>query len=176
MKFKSKSIDTYNQIFNFLFTTYYKQLCIYAYHYVHDMESAKELVQEAYIKLWGKILSNDDYSLLKSFLYTMVRNAAIDHLRHSKTHSEYEQKILAYSNEEYSTFDDIIINELEEKITDAIEKLPPQCRKIFQMNRLENKKYKEIAEELQISVKTVEAQISKALLFLKSELKNLLDF
>lgn len=176
MKPNKKQTDTYNQIFNFLFTTYYKQLCIYAYHYVHDIEIAKELVQDAYIKLWGKILSDDNYSLLKSFLYTLVRNAALDHLRHSKTHSEYEQKILAYCNDEYSTFDEIIINELEEKITDAIEKLSPQCRKIFRMNRLENKTYKEIAKELQISVKAVEAQISKALLFLKSELKNLLDF
>lgn len=170
---KIKHLD--NQIFNFLFITYYKQLCIYAYNYIHDIETAKELVQDVFMKLWEKVLSEENHSSFKSFLYTSVRNAAIDHLRHSKTHSEYEQKILAYCNDKYLIFDEIIINELEEKIKDTIQKLPPQCRKIFEMNRFENKKYKEIAEELQISVKAVEAQISKALLFLKSELKNFLD-
>lgn len=173
---KEKNKYTNKQIFNFLFITYYKQLCIHAYNYVHDIETAKELVQDVYVKLWEKVLSEENHSSFKSFLYTSVRNAAIDYLRHSKTHLEYEQKILAYCNDEYFIFDEIIINELEEKIKETIQKLPPQCRKIFQMNRLENKKYKEIAEELQISVKAVEAQISKALLFLKSELENFTNF
>ena len=90
---KNKHLD--NQIFNFLFITYYKQLCIYAYNYIHDIETAKELVQDVFMKLWEKVLSEENHSSFKSFLYTSVRNAAIDHLRHSKTHSEYEQKILS---------------------------------------------------------------------------------
>lgn len=175
MTFGKKTQTPNEQIFDFLFSAYYRQLCMYAFNFVHDIEIAKELVQDVYIQLWEKALPEENQQALKSFLYTSVRNAAIDQLRHSKTHSLYEQKILASVSEQYSIFDEIIIDDLEEKIESVICRLPPQCQKIFRMNRMENKKYKEIADELQISLKAVEAQISKALNLLKAALENLWD-
>jgi len=138
--------------------------------YVHDLDEAKNLVHEAFIALWEKYETLPMDTNFRSYLYTAVRNKSLNYLRDRKLHLS----VSAVENHATDTASGkLMSDELEREIALAINSLPERCRVIFEMSRFEELKYAEIADKLGISIKTVEAQMSKALSILR---KHLADF
>ncbi|MDN5202425.1 RNA polymerase sigma-70 factor [Fulvivirgaceae bacterium BMA10] len=167
---KSGDVSSFEQIFR----QYYQSLCLFALKYVKDPDDAEEIVQDVFVKIWQKKDVLDIAISLKSYLYQAVRNASLNHLKHIQVKLEYE-KNLVNSPSRTDTADTVIASELEAKIYEAVHKLPPERKKIFLLNRNEGLKYREIADQLNISVKTVESQMGKALKFLRMELVDFLS-
>lgn len=142
---------------------------------VRDQDSAKDIVHIIFINLWDK---RDTISLdqpLRSYLYTSVHNRCLNHLRDRSRFIDDDARDIDFLYDHSEQADSIIEqSETESRINDAINKLPEKCGQIFKLSRFEEKKYSEIASELDISVKTVEAQISKALRILREDLKDYL--
>ncbi len=136
---------------------------------------AKEIVQVSFINLWEKRQSIDISKSVKSYLTTSIRNKCLNYLRDTK---KFDTDIILsdvlFQEVNFEQGDKLIEKELNNKITKAIDELPEKCKEIFQLNRFENLKYKEIANKLDISVKTVETQMSKALKHLREKLKDYL--
>jgi RNA polymerase sigma-70 factor (ECF subfamily) len=121
-------------------------------------------VQEAFISLWDKRDNIDLSKSVKSYLSSIIYTRSLNYLRDNK---KFNKELLGFENinqqSGYSQTDRLIEAELKERIDTAIKELPEKCREIFMLSRFENLKYQQIADKLQISVKTVEAQMSKAL-------------
>lgn len=150
--------------FEMLFKSHFAGMCFFAQKYVKDFETAKEIVQDAFISLWEKRETIDMNRTVKSYLTTVIHNKCTNYLRDNR---KFDQYILNIENllevPEYDGADSMVETELKLKIDLSIEELPEKCREIFMLSRYENLKYQEIADKLQISVKTVETQMSKAL-------------
>jgi len=150
-----------------VFNQYYSDLCRHALYYLGDEGESENVVQEVFVQLWKKhrnILENQEG--IRSYLYTAVRNRALNAIRDVKAHSEEEVEHRAGD----------LRTELEEKellarVTELVRELPPKCRHIFLLSRSKGYSNKQIAEELDISVKTVENQMTKALKLLRVGLK-----
>jgi RNA polymerase sigma-70 factor, ECF subfamily len=165
------------QAFELLFRKFYVRLCAFANKFLNDPDESQEIVQEVFTRLWeGRDEIDPEYSL-KSYIFKIVQNLSINKLRRRKVESRYSDiyRLVYIDHLEYSTYESLLARELEENIAQSIGKLPAECRKIFELSREEGLKYKEIAETLNISVKTVEAQMSKALRFLRIELSEYLS-
>ena len=164
-------------LFDELFRQYSKPLFYYAAKFVED-EAAKDIVQDVFVKLWSDQTINISQSL-NSLLFTMVRNSCLQQLEKQKVRNKYlestklmlQKDELRYYMEEKSG---LIEQELEDKLNEVINSLPERCRQIFLLSRFENKKNKEIALELEICVKAVEKQITKALATIRIEMKEYL--
>ncbi|MBN2213456.1 MAG: RNA polymerase sigma-70 factor [Bacteroidales bacterium] len=157
--------------FESVFNAYYRKLLFYAKEYVCDLEIAREFVQEAFLKLWEIRKNLNDHTNLEALLFTILRNDCLNYLKRiaaQKRYTEFAQKVvyelqLNYLALKDSTSEVLQLEELQKVIDDAIAELPPKCREIFIMSRYNGMKYKEIADKLGISYKTVENQISEAL-------------
>jgi len=139
-----------------LFALYYRQLCVYALHYVGTNEAAEDIAQECFVTLWQK---QPDYP--RAFLYTAVRNRCIDYLRHARLPmAEVEPRDL-----ENIISDDEALrrSEYEARLWKAIDQLPDRQRQVLLMSKRDGMKYREIARELGISERTVEHQVSAAM-------------
>jgi RNA polymerase sigma-70 factor (family 1) len=157
-----------------LFKQYYRPLCLYAAHYLNgDIVASEDIVQDCFVKLWQRddsdrrnITDKRNISDKRAFLYTAVRNACIDTLR--RQHPEMTS--IDPSDLEGTISDEEAVDrsEREAKVWEIINGLPDRCREVFLMAKRDGMTYNEIAEELDISVKTVEHQISKAMKKLKS--------
>ncbi|HYF70839.1 MAG TPA: RNA polymerase sigma-70 factor [Ohtaekwangia sp.] len=161
--------------FEMLFRTYYQPLCNYAYTFVQDRDEAEEIVQSAFLSIWEKREMLEIRTAVKPYLYAMVRNACLNVLKHQKVklqHAELELAVAERSSE--SVARTVMASELEHNIFRAMEALPQQCRIIFKLSRFEELKYAEIAAELNISIKTVENQMGKALKIMREQLKEYL--
>jgi RNA polymerase sigma-70 factor (ECF subfamily) len=161
--------------FEMIFKTYYQSLCNYAYSFVQDRDEAEEIVQGTFLSVWEKKDSLSIHTGVKPYLYAMVRNASLNVLKHAKIkkqHAELELTVAERSTE--SVTRSVMASELEERIFKALNKLPEQCRLAFKLSRFEELKYAEIAEQLNISVKTVENQMGKALKIMREQLKDYL--
>ena len=154
----SKGSDkAFEQVFN----VYFKMLVVFAKKYVQDISTAEDLVQDVYLKLYEKRLSIQFHTSLKAFLFQSVYNRCVDYLRSAKVKTAHHERMLSQSSGD--DFQDQMLQvELEERIYKAIEALPDQCALIFKKSRFDGKKNQEIADELSISKRTVETQISKA--------------
>lgn len=147
-----------------LFRSHFTGLCYFAQKYVKDFETAKEIVQDAYISMWEKRETIDMERAVKSYLTMVIHNKCTNYLRDNRKFDKYILDIETLSDvPEYESSDSLVADELKISIDSAISELPEKCREIFVMSRYENLKYQEIADKLQISVKTVESQMSKAL-------------
>jgi RNA polymerase sigma-70 factor, ECF subfamily len=150
--------------FRRLFNDHFTGLCQFASGYVKDSEVAKEIVQDAYVSLWEKRLTIDISKQVKSYLTTTVRNKCLNHLR---DHKKFSHDLLALENLSSETVfiqpDKLVESEIGERISTALGELPEKCREVFLLSRNQEMKYQQIADALQISVKTVETQMSKAL-------------
>ncbi|MBI9057339.1 MAG: RNA polymerase sigma-70 factor [Labilibaculum sp.] len=150
--------------------------------YVQKEEIAEEMVQDAFIKLWDVRDSINDNKNLKNFLYTITKNNCLNYLRSQKAILQTKQDLkyiemqLNYDALNLIASDNIEFIELQEKIETAINHLPEDIRTVFRMSRFEDLKYKEIAEKLNVSQKTVEVRMSKALSILKIDLKDYLFY
>lgn len=157
--------------FEQVFTGFYVNLCRFAYTYVKNEEMAEEVVQELFISLWEQRDRLEIKTSVRSFLYTSVRNRALNYIRNHKTRALHEDDFAEHQVEQV----DYIINfcereELQSLITEAIGELPDQCRTVFELSRNEGLSYKEIAEKLSVSPKTVENQMGIALKKLRGKL------
>mgnify|MGYP002783915162 FL=1 len=155
-----------------LFDKYYTPLCKTIFRIVNDKEAARDLVQEAFIKLWLKRDSLDQNNSIKSYLYRIAINNAFNHLeKHKRIVPLADGEVVLQHLAANQTQELLDADEMAEQITRALELLPPKCKTVFVLSRYEEMSYKEIAENLDISVKTVENQISKALDILRNSLK-----
>lgn len=158
--------------FETLFKSHYANLCGYAVKYVWELEQAEEIVQDLFFNLWNKRSNLYISSSIESYLFRAVRNACLNYLKHKKIRDNYVSSVQDTYNSGQGLDDNPVETlELQKNIDEAIESMPPERKKIFLLSRYEGLKYKEIAEQLGISVKTVEAQMGKALKFLREELK-----
>lgn len=150
---------------------YFQDLCKYSLKYVSTNEIAEEVVSDVFCKIWIKRKSLIiDYSI-KSYLFSAVRNQCIDYLRKTKHENLYSMDVALDLTSTYSTpEEEYLYYELNNKLDFAIESLPPRCKKVFRLSRENGFKYKEIASMLNISIKTVETQMRKALICLRSRL------
>lgn len=166
---QDKTVSKYEE----LFRTYFSSLSYFAQKYIPDLDTSKEIVHNVFINIWEKREEFDFEKPAKSYLFTSVYNRCMNFIRDNK---KFKSDMDISEVRNYSDFsqlsDDIEAGELESKIWQVINSLPEKCRKIFELNRFEGKKYNEIANHLNISVKTVETQISKALKTLRDNLKD----
>ncbi len=152
-----------------LFLLYYKNLCRFALTIVHDADESEEAVQKMFVRLWEnrkKLVIPDNP---KSYLFKSVYFECIKLLRHKNTREKYISEYFSYLGAENNETEDY--TSFLPHLKKAIEKLPANCRQIFILNKLEGLTQKEIAEYLDISVKTVENQIAIAVSKLRDELK-----
>jgi len=153
-----------NPSFEELFRRYYEPLSHYAYKYVRDRVASEDIVQDVFLKLWNKREALKDDVALKPYLYVAVRNTSLNHIKIASRKATIEDdKFDPLFVNSRTAEDDLQFQELEQKVMAAINQLPPKCREVFVLSRYEDKSYKEIAETLEISVKTVENQMGKAL-------------
>ena len=161
--------------FEQVFKTHFKRLHAYAFTILRDETEAEEMVQQVFFKLWER---NENLSLTGSvtaYLYRAVHNESLNYIKHQKVRSDHKLHI-AYSmkNEVEHPAKRVLAGEVEKKIHAALNELPEQRRTIFQMSRFDELKYREIADKLGISVKTVENQMGKALKLLRTKLVDFL--
>ena len=161
--------------FEMIFKTYYQPLCNYAYSFVHDRDESEEIVQATFLSVWEKKDNLTIHTGVKPYLYAMVRNAALNVLKHEKIKQQHATVELAVAERSVeSVTRTVMASELEDRIYKALNKLPEQCRLVFKLSRFEELKYAEIAEQLNISIKTVENQMGKALKIMREQLKDYL--
>jgi len=161
--------------FEKMFLEYYSRLSVFAKKYVKDLDLAKEIVQALFVKLYETHQKLNINTSLKSYLYSSVKNSCLNQIKQSKTHSDHIKSFDQRNKDQKLNFTDTMEQtELEHNIWQEISKLPFQCQRIFKMSRNEGKKNKEIADELQISIRTVETQISKGLKILRKNLRHYL--
>jgi RNA polymerase sigma-70 factor, ECF subfamily len=160
-----------------MFRTYFTSLCYFARKYITDLDTCKEIVHTVFVNVWEKRDEFDFDKQAKSYLFTAVYNRCMNHLRDQKKFIDNESEDLTLIRDENSLPGDYIeAAELETQIWKIINALPDGCKKVFILNRFEGKKYAEIANELGISVKTVETQMSKALKTLRDHLIGYIHF
>jgi RNA polymerase sigma-70 factor, ECF subfamily len=154
-----------------MFRTYFSSLCYFARKYIADFDTCKEIVHTVFVNIWEKRDEFDFDKPVKSYLFTAVYNRCMNHIRDQKKFVNDESEDLTLIQDGSSIQSDVMqAAELETRIWRVINSLPQACRKIFILNRFDGKKYAEIASELNISVKTVETQMSKALKILRDHL------
>ncbi len=157
-----------------VFKKYYSPLCVYANKYCRNESIAEEIVSNFFFGFYEKRQSLNIESSLRSYLFRSVRNSSLNYIRdHARIVSENDKNVNYFEFDQSDTvYDTLLGKELEEVIDKAIDKLPDQCKAVFVKCRFEGKKYKEIAEELNITINTVETQMSRALKKLRVELKD----
>ena len=152
---------------DYLFDTYYEGLCNKALRYVKDSVKAEDIVQDIFLNIWKKRENLSIQISLKAYLSRCVTNRSLNHLRDNRKYMvELEETLVDNS---FGVEEDIYYKETEKIISKCINRLSPRCRQVFIMNRIEQMKYKEIASELDVSVKTVEHHIAKALAYLRTQ-------
>ena len=163
------------RIFEQVFRKYYAGLCTYGRSILHDADEAEEIVQNVFVSIWEKREEIEITQSLKSYLYRAVHNHCLNRIKHQKVRDEHQQYALHYQDASYESVSQTVYkNELEKQLAKAIEKLPEQCRIIFKLSRFDELRYQEIADQLGLSVKTIENQIGKALKILRIELADYL--
>lgn len=161
------------QEFEALFREMYVPLCRKAYKVLKDKETSEDLVQEVFVKIWEKRNELHIATAIQPYLYRAVMNAAFNEIR--KSHPFIELEAGKHEAAEQSDSSDMLIyKDTAQKIDSAIDELPPACRTIFILSREDGLSYKEIAESLSISVKTVENQMGKALKILREKISTYL--
>ncbi len=158
-----------------LFQRHYQEVCRTILRFISDRNQAEDLAQEVFIRLWQKRDTLDITTSFGAYLHRMAINEALSFLRKVKRREDKAQIIAeqpipsAYDSRDGEEI--LIQQELREQVSAAIDQLPPRCRTIFQLSRFEQLSYREISEKLEISIKTVEHQMGKALKILRVSLQ-----
>ena len=159
--------------FERLFTKYYGPLCHHADKILNDMDTSEDLVQEFFYQFWKNKASFSPKLSLNAYLYQSIRNNALHHLEHLAVRKNYAEHFISEFRDRVATTGqtEAELNDLGEIIETTLKNLPDRCARIFRMNRFEGLKYREIALILSVSVKTVEAEMGKALQIFRKSLK-----
>jgi RNA polymerase sigma-70 factor (ECF subfamily) len=164
--------------FEKLFRFYYAPLCRYAATFLHDPGQAEDIVQDCFFHFWRDKEKVSIHSSVKAYLYSLVRNACLNHLKHRQVEVRYGQRIREEnaSLEMASGVEEEAQRAEEEnlfkKVHQAVEEMPAKRQEVFKMVKWERKSYQEVAHLLNISVKTVENQMGKALAYLRESLRD----
>jgi len=168
--------SSFEQVYRY----YYPRLNYFSRQYLLDVEASKNVVQDVFTELWDKRNTLRTDTNLNAWLFTVTKNKSLKTINHLKSQQAYDNylriRLLEVNYKSLADFDtsSLVFEELQLQIQAALDKLTPACRKVFEMSRFEDKKNREIAEELNLSIKTVEAHISKAIRSLKTDLKDYL--
>ena len=161
--------------FECLFKLYYTRLTLFANRFLNDINAAEEIVSDIFVMLWENGHEIEFKGTVSSYLFRSVQNRALNYLKHQKIESLYvnylEKQHLMHTMAATAE-SPYLEKEMTRQINSALESLPEKCREIFMMSRFDNLKYKEIAEKLNLSPKTVERQMSIALDKLRRMLKH----
>jgi len=172
-------ISTHNdqQAFRSLFDHYYASLCLYAKRYIDDRSTREDIVQDVFFTIWEKRNQIEVNTSAKNYLITSVKHTSLNYLRKLNNFHDYQDKI-AENPPVYSENIDELYNlyELEELLHNILKRIPEEYAIAFTMSRFEDKSTVEIAEALQVSVRTVERYRNRAVDILKNELKDFLPF
>lgn len=157
-------------VFDTVFRAYYEPLCHYAGSMTNgDMDEAEDIVQQTFLKMWEKKEELTILYSVKAYLYKMVHNRCLNHIRSEKTKSKYKQHNAIYLDNNHS-YQHETERDVHENVLKAVESLPDQCRQVFELSRFEELKYREIADQMGLSIKTVENHMGKALRILRERL------
>jgi RNA polymerase sigma-70 factor (family 1) len=173
--FVTKLTQGDTKAFECLFRLYYTRLTLFANRFLNDIDTSEEIVSDIFVALWENGHEINFTGSVSSYLFKSVQNKCLNYLKHQKIESLYvnhlqKQQLL---EETLSTAESPYLEkEMALQINTALESLPEKCREIFMMSRFDHMKYKEIANKLSLSPKTVERQISIALDKLRSLLKH----
>ena len=161
--------------FEQVFKTHYKGLHAYAFSMLKDEDDAEEMVQQVFFKLWERSETLSFSGSIAAYLYRAVHNESLNFLKHQKVKAGHQLHV-AYSmkNKSEQAHGKVTGKELENKFREALNEWPEQCRTVFQLSRFEDLKYREIANKLDISIKTVENHMGKALKLLRTKLVDFL--
>ena len=165
-------INSDQTAFELLFRFYYPGLVVFASHIIFDRDEAEEIVQEFFVKLWTDRVNINKTSSLKNYFFVSVKNRAINFLKKEQIREKVLNQIRDLVDNDVLYQPDLFIeSELQKQITKAMEKLPDRTREIFMASRFKGLSNDEIADDLHLSKRTVETQISNALKILRTELR-----
>ena len=156
--------------FEMLFRKHYVAVYNFARYYIDDPETCHDIVQDFFGNIWEMRESISITGSVKSYFFTSVRNACLNYLKKQNTKRRVVSELFDDRHDSNNGYDVIFGNELKEKMDAIMQTLPAQCREIFYLSRVRGLRHKEIAEKLEISPKTVETQIYRALKIFKKNL------
>jgi RNA polymerase sigma-70 factor, ECF subfamily len=162
------------EAFDLCFKRFYAALSAFARSKTGVRDIAEEIVLNVFAELWERRENLPVKTEIKSYLFIAVKNDCYDFVRHRKVEQKYLDYLSVNQEESFEFFDTLVDDDLQTLITQVYMSLPEQCRTIFYMSRLDDMTYKDIAEKLGISVKTVENQVGKALKILHQQLDKVL--
>ncbi|HAQ19339.1 MAG TPA: RNA polymerase sigma-70 factor [Prolixibacteraceae bacterium] len=162
--------------FQSLFRKYYSAMCHFARQFLNDSELAEETVQDMFVKIWEKRETLNIETSVKHYLFRSIRNKCLNQIQHEKIKKQYAGMVLESSHQDIDPEHYYIEVGLIQRIEQSIDALPPKRKEIFRLSREQGMKYKEIADTLNISIKTVEAQMGLALKHLRHELKDFSNY
>lgn len=165
--------------FKKLFDDHYRPLCNFAFRITADMAKSEDVVQDVFVKIWNQQNLLQSNQNIRSFIYTMVRNHALEVIRRDGIGMKVTQHMLYLHSEE--TDQAVLDEEIEkyaliDKIYVSIRQLPPKCGEVFTLSKINGLSYSQIGEQLNISVKTVENHMSKALKLLREMLADQMSY
>lgn len=167
--------------FTYFYDKYFRRITSFSVQFIYDPEEAENLAQEAFLYLWQNRETVESINGIQSFLYTYAKSKCLNMIRHNKVKDKFKNEVLNQKERELDIeilnsvqFDTLELTELERLIQESISDLPPKTREVFVKKRFENKKNAEIAEEMQVTLKAVEAHMTKALKILKTKLSDYL--
>ena len=160
--------------FETVFKTHFKGLHAYAISLLRDDVMAEEMVQNVFCRLWEKDGLASVKGSVAAYLYRSVYHECLNYIKHLKVRATYQAHVMRQPADSAPASERVQTRELEQRISQALQELPEQCRTIFQMSRYEELRYAEIAQRLGLSVKTIENQMGKALRLMRSKLADLL--
>ena len=167
--------------FTYFYEKYFSRITSFSVQFIYDKDEAENLAQEAFLHLWQNRETVESINGIQSFLYTYAKSRCLNMIRHNKVKDKFKSDILNQKERELDIeilnsvqFDTLELTELERLIQECISELPPKTREVFIKKRFEDKKNAEIAEEMQVTLKAVEAHMTKALKILKTRLSDYL--
>ncbi|MCY1722087.1 RNA polymerase sigma-70 factor [Prolixibacteraceae bacterium Z1-6] len=159
-------------VFDFVFQYYYSALCAYAESIIQDENAVEDIVQELFVTIWMKSEKLAITGSLKNYLFISVKNRCFDFLKHQKVRLKSSRYFKDAPNSTQTTPENWLAEtELREQIENCLQKLPPRCQEIFRLSRFDGLKNQEIADQLGLSKRTVELQITNALKALRKDLQ-----
>lgn len=160
-----------DQAMDVLFQRHYSYICRAVYRVLKDYNLAEDIAQEVFLGLWKKRENLNITTSVQAYLKRAAINKSLNFIRDQKVKFDDEEKLPVLTTNQSTTQQQLEADDLQKLIDESIDQLPERCRLVFTLSRFEEMSYQEIATELDISIKTVENQISKALKFLRVALR-----
>lgn len=177
--FKDNDVFLFDEIrkgnkkaFTYIFDNYYEHLCKYIYSYTKNTKQAEDIVQGSMLIIWENRQKIKPEKSVKNYIFKIAYHQFIDNYRKNKKHLNYIEEVKQTSFNHFIEEDDEYIQSKNAILLHEIQNLPPKCKEVFLLNKQRGLKYKEIAEELNISIRTVENHVSKALKKIRSKFKD----